>query len=117
MWVGWLVGSFVRSFRCYGRFETPDYTLKDLDGKWYPGHSFKNPQLELPGGDPKSHINEPFLTPVQMNRQRHWRMPWNDVHSCVTGQAAADVAMMLVQRWQVCWCVCVCLSVLECVCA
>eukprot|EP00750_Incisomonas_marina_P033664 INCI9926.3.p1 GENE.INCI9926.3~~INCI9926.3.p1 ORF type:complete len:1575 (+),score=249.58 INCI9926.3:64-4788(+) len=85
---------------CYGRFETPDYTLKDLDGKWYPGHSFKNPQLELEGGNPKSHIDEPFLTPVQMDRHHHWRMPWNDVHSCVTGKAAADVALMLTQRWQ-----------------
>lgn len=85
---------------CYGRFETPDHPLKDIDGKWFPGHSYKNPQLVLDGGDPKSHINEPFLTPIQINRHHHWRMPWNDVHSCVTGKAAADVSLMLVQRWQ-----------------
>ena len=85
---------------CYGRFETPDYNIKDIDGKWFPGHSYKNPQMELEGGDPKSHLREPFLTAMQINRHHHWRMPWNDVHSCVTGQAAADVALMLVQRWQ-----------------
>jgi len=70
-------------------------------GKWYPGHSYKNPQLELPGADGKSHIHEPYLTAPQIDRHFHWRMPWNDVHSCVTGKAAADVALMLSQRWQV----------------
>jgi len=82
----------------FGRYETSEYRLRDDDpnvqNQLFPGADYGNPRI----GD----VDNPEL-PMQDNafhdRERIARMPWRDIHGCVKGTVALDVAWHFIQRW------------------
>ena len=82
----------------FGRFETSDYKLRDDEPdqelQMFPGADYANPRIfdvknpELPLDN--NHLHDRGHVP---------RMPWRDIHGCVVGTGALDVAWHFIQRW------------------
>jgi phospholipase D1/2 len=77
---------------CFGRYDTAQHKLVDLNGNIWPGKDYYNPTV-MPMGD----ITRPFED--GLDRVRVPRMPWHDVMISVDGDAARDVAMNFILRW------------------
>eukprot|EP01087_Luapelamoeba_hula_P017850 TRINITY_DN5666_c0_g5_i2.p1 TRINITY_DN5666_c0_g5~~TRINITY_DN5666_c0_g5_i2.p1 ORF type:complete len:1353 (-),score=156.14 TRINITY_DN5666_c0_g5_i2:55-3657(-) len=81
---------------CFGRWDLPSHPLTDnchLALKW-PGKDYMNSEIE---GLQAEHVEKPFFDTLDRNTQN--RMPWHDIHMSVRGQAARDVALNFIQRW------------------
>eukprot|EP00519_Triparma_laevis_P003835 CAMPEP_0182497038 /NCGR_PEP_ID=MMETSP1321-20130603/5585_1 /TAXON_ID=91990 /ORGANISM="Bolidomonas sp., Strain RCC1657" /LENGTH=1384 /DNA_ID=CAMNT_0024700801 /DNA_START=176 /DNA_END=4327 /DNA_ORIENTATION=+ len=82
----------------FGRFENSKYRLRDDNEKQeeqiFPGADYANPRI----GD----VTNPEL-PLEDNplhdRETTSRMPWRDIHGCIVGTVALDVAWHFIQRW------------------
>eukprot|EP01102_Stenamoeba_stenopodia_P004549 TRINITY_DN1484_c0_g1_i4.p1 TRINITY_DN1484_c0_g1~~TRINITY_DN1484_c0_g1_i4.p1 ORF type:complete len:1275 (-),score=210.16 TRINITY_DN1484_c0_g1_i4:125-3949(-) len=76
---------------CFGRYEDGRYLLCDKDAELYPGRDYTN-YAHSPDryGPPFIDVLDRFTQP---------RMPWQDVHMKVNGEAARDVALNFIQRW------------------
>jgi phosphatidylserine/phosphatidylglycerophosphate/cardiolipin synthase-like enzyme len=82
----------------FGRYEDSNYLLRDdetdVTKQIFPGADYGNPRI----GD----VDYPEL-PLQDNplhdRAKVARMPWRDIHSCIKGTVALDVAWHFIQRW------------------
>eukprot|EP01132_Coremiostelium_polycephalum_P009277 gene9277-11370_t len=75
---------------CYGRYENQNYSLKDNDEKLFPGADYLNTCVFKPVG------NENVC---HLDRKYQPRMPWHDFSISLNGQAARDVAINFIQRW------------------
>ncbi|OQS05663.1 phospholipase D, Pi-PXTM-PLD [Thraustotheca clavata] len=99
----------------FGRFDTHEHVLSDPGGsvkecqRW-PGKDYSNPIIK-----DFVRVDRPFEDLV--DRESIPRMPWHDVHCSLQGEAALDVALHFIERWNfVCakkdnalrtdWCVC-----------
>lgn len=64
----------------------------DLDSRWWPGKDYYNPS-HAPI-DNVSKPDEDFF-----DRKSIPRMPWHDVHVKIEGEAARDIAINFIERW------------------
>lgn len=81
---------------CFGRWDRRDHPVADpchLATLW-PGRDYYNPELE---GLSNQNVENPFVETLDRNKQP--RMPWHDIHMRVGGEAARDVALNFIQRW------------------
>eukprot|EP01102_Stenamoeba_stenopodia_P021894 TRINITY_DN8940_c0_g1_i2.p1 TRINITY_DN8940_c0_g1~~TRINITY_DN8940_c0_g1_i2.p1 ORF type:complete len:587 (+),score=110.04 TRINITY_DN8940_c0_g1_i2:45-1805(+) len=78
---------------CYGRYDDEKHELIDsgLAHIWK-GKDYYNPMYRG-----FTDVDKPFIDSV--DRHEIHRMPWHDVHMCVDGLAARDVAYNFIQRW------------------
>eukprot|EP01127_Copromyxa_protea_P015670 TRINITY_DN454_c0_g1_i1.p1 TRINITY_DN454_c0_g1~~TRINITY_DN454_c0_g1_i1.p1 ORF type:complete len:1217 (+),score=237.62 TRINITY_DN454_c0_g1_i1:47-3697(+) len=79
---------------CVGRYNSHGSPLTDPDSTTFVGKDYYNPRIS-----PPSNFEKPFED--QFDRAKHPRMPWQDVQICVDGEAAKDVALNFIQRWNV----------------
>lgn len=77
---------------CFGRYDTSDHELVDTTGDIWPGKDYYNPTM-IPMGD----ITRPEED--GLDRQKVPRMPWHDIMISLDGEAARDVAMNFILRW------------------
>jgi len=78
---------------CYGRWDTQKHSLTDqVQPYLHPGKDNYNPAI---AEFSNVHIADEEL----LNRQKHPRMPWHDIHMMCDGYAARDVALNFIQRW------------------
>lgn len=76
---------------CYGRYDTPSHPLLDPTGEMFPGRDYINYNFNGDSNGPSSdHV---------LDRTRFPRMPWQDVHAELRGEAAFDVAVNFIDRW------------------
>jgi phospholipase D1/2 len=83
----------------YGRFDTPSHPLLDVPVNGctlFPGMDYTNPQIDG-GGRSEEGVLRPFHD--LLDRKTQPRMPWQDIHCCINGEAARDVSLNFVQRW------------------
>ncbi|CAK8989303.1 Phospholipase D2 (PLD 2) (mPLD2) (Choline phosphatase 2) (PLD1C) (Phosphatidylcholine-hydrolyzing phospholipase D2), partial [Durusdinium trenchii] len=78
----------------FGRFDSNEHALFDLEGTVWPGKDFYNVRIKEfeTLEDPKTDL---------IDRAEFGRMPWHDVHCAVGGvnSAASEVAAHFMQRW------------------
>eukprot|EP01117_Protostelium_nocturnum_P008284 TRINITY_DN2958_c0_g2_i2.p1 TRINITY_DN2958_c0_g2~~TRINITY_DN2958_c0_g2_i2.p1 ORF type:complete len:1421 (-),score=501.03 TRINITY_DN2958_c0_g2_i2:57-4319(-) len=77
---------------CYNRYDDNRYLLNDTEGRWFPGKDYGNLCIvgESNGTIAEGSSVDRFSTP---------RMPWHDIHMRVIGDAARDVGLNFIQRW------------------
>ena len=83
---------------CLHRWDTKYHKLTDrchVNVK-FPGRDYYNPRI-LSDNDDRNH--ESFIEYDNIDRTIHPRMPWHDITCSVEGDAATDVALNFVQRW------------------
>ncbi|KYQ93680.1 hypothetical protein DLAC_11611 [Tieghemostelium lacteum] len=76
----------------YGRYETDSFNLMDPNGVMYPGPDYQNTSIN-------SNSLKTISDQCSLDRQKQPRMPWHDVSISLDGQAARDVAVNFIQRW------------------
>lgn len=78
---------------CFGRYDTPEHNLaeKTTDSVW-PGKDYSNPRV-------KDFIDVHRPMEDLIDRNSIPRMPWHDIHCSISGEAAQDVALHFIQRW------------------
>jgi len=69
--------------------------LSDVNKETFIGKDYYNPRVAAPSALHKWEED-------QFDRNVHPRMPWQDVQILVDGEAAKDVALNFIQRWNVC---------------
>ena len=83
----------------FGRFDTPSHPLLDPPRNGsvvMPGMDYTNPQLAGCGRS-DSAIQRPFRD--LFDRSTTPRMPWQDYQVCINGEAARDIGLNFIQRW------------------
>lgn len=82
---------------CFGRYETADMPLSDaaLPHRFI-GVDYYNPSYH---GCVNDELCDAFHDRPELDRMRIPRMPWQDVAVSFGGEAAYDVAMGFIQRW------------------
>ena len=82
----------------FGRYEDSNYRLKDdaenLEDQLFPGKDYANPRIKDVIAPEKAMDDNPGF-----DRSSIPRMPWRDIHMCVKGTVALDVAWHFIQRW------------------
>ncbi|GMI14270.1 hypothetical protein TrLO_g13085 [Triparma laevis f. longispina] len=82
----------------FGRYENSKYRLRDDNEKQeeqdFPGADYANPRI----GDVTNPEN-PLANNLLHDRDYIPRMPWRDIHGCIVGTVALDVAWHFIQRW------------------
>jgi phosphatidylserine/phosphatidylglycerophosphate/cardiolipin synthase-like enzyme len=82
---------------CFGRYETADMPLSDaVMPHRFIGVDYYNPSYH---GCVNDELCDAFLDRPELDRARIPRMPWQDVAVSFDGEAAYDVAMGFIQRW------------------
>jgi phospholipase D1/2 len=82
---------------CFGRYETHDMPLSDaVVPHRFIGVDYYNPSYH---GCVNDELCDAFLDRPELDRLRIPRMPWQDVAVSFDGEAAYDVAMGFIQRW------------------
>ena len=82
---------------CFGRYDTVDMRLSDtVLPHTFIGVDYYNPSYH---GCVNDELCDAFLDRPQLDRTLVPRMPWQDVAVSFDGEAANDVAMGFVQRW------------------
>jgi phospholipase D1/2 len=82
---------------CFGRYETTDMPLGDADVPHrFIGVDYYNPSYH---GCVNDELCDAFHDRPELDRNRIPRMPWQDVAVSFGGEAAYDVAMGFIQRW------------------
>jgi phospholipase D1/2 len=82
---------------CFGRYETVDMPLCDEQVPHrFVGVDYYNPSYH---GCVNDELCDAFLDRPELDRSRIPRMPWQDVAVSFDGEAAYDVAMGFIQRW------------------
>jgi len=79
---------------CYGRWDTSDHVIVDdchLNSTW-PGHDYHNPTI-------RGITNPEQAFREHIDRTTTPRMGFHDLHMCVDGKAALDVAKNFMHRW------------------
>jgi len=76
---------------CFNRYEDSSYEILDLLESKFPGRDYSN--LNYAG-----EYNGPTHDQV-LDRKIYPRMPWHDIHMQADGEAALDVAINFMQRW------------------
>jgi len=82
----------------FGRYDDSEYLLRDENREVtemkFPGADYANPRI----GD-VLHPEIPLEDNDLHDRKTIPRMPWRDIHSCIKGTVALDVAWHFIQRW------------------
>eukprot|EP01094_Clydonella_sp_ATCC50884_P017157 TRINITY_DN2931_c1_g1_i1.p1 TRINITY_DN2931_c1_g1~~TRINITY_DN2931_c1_g1_i1.p1 ORF type:complete len:1082 (+),score=270.33 TRINITY_DN2931_c1_g1_i1:44-3247(+) len=80
---------------CLGRWDLQSHPISDIGAHhFFPGKDYYNPAYAEFAG-----VEDPFTDMPDLNRHKHPRMGWHDVHSAIAGPAARDVARNFIQRW------------------
>jgi len=78
---------------CFGRWDTQKHLLTDNGVvQVHPGKDYYNPAVSE-----FANVQEPWGD--LLNRDKDPRMPWHDIHMMCVGEAARDVAVNFIQRW------------------
>eukprot|EP00127_Corallochytrium_limacisporum_P004598 Clim_evm12s169 gene=Clim_evmTU12s169 len=83
---------------CYGRWDNAEHRVTDeivpgIDNQpVWPGKDYYNEFFKALG-----RVDQPWRD--RIDRTRKPRMPWHDIACCVAGEAAWDVALTFIQRW------------------
>ncbi|KAK9136795.1 hypothetical protein Sjap_007389 [Stephania japonica] len=77
---------------CFGRYDTSEHKLGDFPPLIWPGKDYYNPRESEPNSWEDTMKDE-------LDRGKHPRMPWHDVHCALWGPPCRDVARHFVQRW------------------
>eukprot|EP01029_Cantina_marsupialis_P016455 TRINITY_DN3668_c0_g1_i3.p1 TRINITY_DN3668_c0_g1~~TRINITY_DN3668_c0_g1_i3.p1 ORF type:complete len:1319 (+),score=379.04 TRINITY_DN3668_c0_g1_i3:164-4120(+) len=78
---------------CYGRYDIKEHPIFDASpehAKCWGGEDYYNPRVGVEKDSKGLVVNQWNKTP---------RMPWHDVHMCIAGTAAAEIARHFAQRW------------------
>ena len=82
----------------FGRYEDSHYRLKDdaekTGDQLFPGKDYANPRIKDVVAPEKPLEDNPTF-----DRSSIPRMPWRDIHMCIKGTVALDVAWHFIQRW------------------
>merc|ERR1712137_893361 len=79
---------------CFGRYDSPDHPLVDDCHLFpeFPGKDYYNPEIvEF------NRLEEPFIDMIDRTNQP--RMPWHDIHAYVDREAARDIGLNFIERW------------------
>ena len=79
----------------WGRFDLHAHPVTDESTSVWPGLDYRNPVTRP--DDLNSQIKAPFTDVLQ--RDKHARMPWHDVHVKICGASAYHLSLNFVQRW------------------
>lgn len=77
---------------CFGRYDTTEHKIGDFPPFLWPGKDYYNPRESEPNSWEDTLKDE-------LDREKHPRMPWHDVHCAVWGPPCRDIARHFVQRW------------------
>ncbi|KAL1223695.1 Phospholipase D zeta 1 [Cardamine amara subsp. amara] len=77
---------------CFGRYDTFEHKVGDNPSVTWPGKDYYNPRESEPNTWEDALKDE-------LDRRKHPRMPWHDVHCALWGPPCRDVARHFVQRW------------------
>ncbi|VYS57619.1 unnamed protein product [Arabidopsis thaliana] len=77
---------------CFGRYDTFEHKVGDNPSVTWPGKDYYNPRESEPNTWEDALKDE-------LERKKHPRMPWHDVHCALWGPPCRDVARHFVQRW------------------
>ncbi|KAL8171808.1 hypothetical protein V2J09_023612 [Rumex salicifolius] len=77
---------------CFGRYDTVEHRVGDCPSSTWPGKDYYNPRESEPNCWQNMMIDE-------LDREKHPRMPWHDVHCALWGPPCRDIARHFVQRW------------------
>eukprot|EP01126_Amoeba_proteus_P047436 TRINITY_DN5410_c0_g5_i1.p1 TRINITY_DN5410_c0_g5~~TRINITY_DN5410_c0_g5_i1.p1 ORF type:complete len:530 (+),score=87.30 TRINITY_DN5410_c0_g5_i1:39-1628(+) len=76
----------------FGRYDDKTHKLFDPLEWFWPGKDYYNPILA-----PLEKLSEPFTN--SLDRETQPRMGWHDIHLMVKGEAAKDLAINFIERW------------------
>lgn len=80
---------------CFGRYDDHSHFVTDPSANIWPGKDYYNPVVA--GLDDLHKFSEDIV-----DRKRHPRMGWHDIHVRVGGPAARDVSRNFIERWNFC---------------
>eukprot|EP01100_Stratorugosa_tubuloviscum_P005240 TRINITY_DN2367_c0_g4_i1.p1 TRINITY_DN2367_c0_g4~~TRINITY_DN2367_c0_g4_i1.p1 ORF type:complete len:968 (+),score=331.65 TRINITY_DN2367_c0_g4_i1:3-2906(+) len=78
----------------FGRYDDFRHKIFDDPNRRWPGKDYYNPLFET-----SRNLNKPHDDNSELFSNPKPRMPWHDVHLCVDGLSAREVAVNFIQRW------------------
>lgn len=77
---------------CWGRWDTPDHCLDDVEGKFWPGIDYSNSRIA-------DFVKVDDYETDSIDRGSEPRMPWHDVAISVSGVVVKDLWIHFMQVW------------------
>jgi len=77
---------------CYGRWDTSQHKIEDVEQQYFPGQDYNNPYIE-------DFKNVSKYNVTYLNRHTQPRMPWHDVSVMLIGTPVKDICYHFIQYW------------------